>query len=337
VTFVVSTRLARAGFTFTELLVVTFIGVILLSIFVPYALSWRESNRRTKCQDNLRQIGRALAEYAKGNDYNYPRVRYDAENNPNGWTAFTGPDAANPFAADSAVQPNDVTASLWLLLRTGMVNDAAVFVCPASGDRADAMIDAGNRKVDAAKRGNFRRPGNLSYSYASPFSSAPAYRLNDTLPGRFVVMADKNPGLPATQVRPTDAPDVLAKGNSPNHDGAGQMVLYADGSVWWLPHPFVGGEKGDNIFTALKATPIVAGDVSAPPASDPGVLSRDVGPSYNHDSYLVPTADDAALPTTPRAPVTKATTEPANTPPAPTPPPAAAPASPGTSPTTSPG
>lgn len=296
----------RPGFTFLELLVVLAIVAILLTIFIPYAQSWREANRRVQCLNNLGQIRAAL--WAYGDQYGkvgsterwFPRVRYDEAALPEGYRAYTGADDPDPFAADSSVLPNDVTASLWLLVRTKLITDTGVFVCPSSSDSRDLLVDAAGRAVDARQRGNFRLPENLSYGYAHPFGNAPDYRLVDTLPGGFVLMADKSPGTGRGAVLEVqhDEPIVSrARANTRNHGGAGQNVLYADGSVRWRAHVFVGvgltgggASDGDNIFTALASTPIISG--TPPPANAPGVFRPTVVPAWNHDTLLVPTDDD---------------------------------------------
>src|SRR5512145_2767236 len=125
---------SKSGFTIVELLVVLGIVVILASIFIPYLLSIRERSNRTRCANNLRQIRDALVAYASNNDQNFPRVVYDEQDNPNGYVAFSGPDDPDPFAPDSAVLPNDVSASLWLLVRRGLITNPSVFTCPSSSD-----------------------------------------------------------------------------------------------------------------------------------------------------------------------------------------------------------
>src|SRR5215469_3312412 len=95
------------AFSLVELLVLIGIAVILLSIFVPYIVKLRESDHRARCAENLRTLMAALRNYSAANKGAYPRVRYDAVHNPNGYVAFSGASAANPFSPDTSVLPND--------------------------------------------------------------------------------------------------------------------------------------------------------------------------------------------------------------------------------------
>jgi type II secretory pathway pseudopilin PulG len=286
----------RNGFTFVEFMVLFGIVVILLSMFVPYVLNVWESERRTRCNNNLKQLRDALKLYAK--DYGvYPRVVYDSQNNSNGYTAFTGIDDPNPFAPNSSVSPNDVTASLWLLVRLGLV-DTRVFVCPSTDDSRDLLTDASGRFVKPDARSNFRRAEHLSYSYFSPFSSAPGYRIDIDRKGDTAILADKSPGTGGDGDSITgpawDAPALeLAKTNSRNHGKAGQNVLYADGSVFFRRTAYCGfglsGGAGDNIYTTLAPAPLL--DRQMPHYLN-GFWGNDVGPAWEADSYLVPTDDE---------------------------------------------
>ncbi|HQY89310.1 MAG TPA: type II secretion system protein [Tepidisphaeraceae bacterium] len=273
------------AFSLLELIAVIVVLGLLLATFIPYAFSLRENARRTRCTEQLRQISTALSTYASTNDWNYPRTRASAEPS-NAWTSFTGANDANPFADDSKVEPNDVTAPLWLLVRLRLIEPSA-FICPSSYGTAD---DASQREL----RGNFRSPKNLTYSYATPYSSIPEYKLNDTLPARFALMSDQAPNLANQRIPRADTGFGLARGNSPNHGGAGQTVLFADGSVRFEASPYCGvaradAPQGDNIFTALERKPLV---VEVAP-DDPGVVvNQEIGPSYRYDSVLVPAARD---------------------------------------------
>ncbi|HSV15518.1 MAG TPA: type II secretion system protein [Tepidisphaeraceae bacterium] len=298
----------RRGFSAVELLVVIGILLVLVSIFVPYLLKIREMDHRVKCADNLRIIRAGLAQYSTTNNGDYPRVVYDTTHP--GYACYTGVDGGSPFAKDSGVQANDVTASLWLLVRMKLVEPRA-FICPSTSDDIDPIDDASGHAVGVELRGNFRGPDSLSYSYASPFSAAPGYRLNDTQRSGFAVMADKNSGNAASV--PFDAqPLQFAAANSANHGQAGQNVLYADGHVDFQPTPYCGVER-DNIFTALALKPLEKGQES-PPKFSSGITSRDVSPAWESDSYLVPTASDRVPTTGPTTSTTAASTQAATAP-----------------------
>jgi prepilin-type N-terminal cleavage/methylation domain-containing protein len=284
----------RPGFTAVEMLVAVFVLVVFASILIPYIDMLREADRRARCAFNLQQLRDALHLYAAANHFQYPRVVYDSVGNPNGYTCFTGPDASNPFAASSAVKPNDVTASLWLLVRDGLVRDTNVFVCPSSDGSRDPLTDASGRFVRPEERGNFRRAANLSYGYSTPFSKAPEYRMDDARPGDFALMADKGPGFsqPGAVTGPSQSAPPLEQAalNSRNHNRAGQNVLYADGSIRWERNAYCGvarspGVGGDNIYTALNPVPL---NGQNPPANGIGFWGPTIGPAWGSDSYLVP-------------------------------------------------
>lgn len=278
------------GFTLIEFLVAIGIVAILVGILLPYVEQKREDARRAECADHLRQIGVAFLEYGKANESNYirplPEGRYDAAHKPQGYTCFTGP--------DGGVKANDITASLWLLVRGGYVKDLALFICPSTNDVADTLTNAAGGAVAATARWNFRSPKNLSYSYDSPFTDALKQAFSgDRLREECAVLADKNPGFAHDGDRvlgpARDAPPFeLAKGNSPNHQQAGQNVLHPSGDVSFEWTPYC-GFGGDNIYTAVAARP---GPATRPATDDPGYVGDDVGPAYNDDSYLVPTVGD---------------------------------------------
>jgi len=283
----------RSAFSLVELLVVFAILTILAGIFVPYFSKIREADRRVRCADNLRAIMDGLRQYAMLKDphgkvsHDYPSVVNDPTRN--GYTAYTGADAPDPFAPNG-VKPNDVTACLWLLVRHGFV-PANRFVCPSTSDTPDAM--------PPASRSNFTDGSHLSFSYASPYSSASGYKMDDdSHVADFALMADKNPGNNGitgriTMPTYTAEPFALAQANSNNHGKVGQNVLYADGHVAFQTTPYcgVGHEaRRDNIYTALSPIPLSPGQ--RPPTESNGFYGHEIGPSWTNDSYLVPTSDE---------------------------------------------
>jgi prepilin-type N-terminal cleavage/methylation domain-containing protein len=283
----------RHGFTLIEFLVAVGILAILLAILLPYVWRQRESARRTECEAHLMILGRALAMYASANGYSLPQTPYDPDHRPRGYSVFTGADEPSPFTRPSLVQPNDVTASLWLLVREKYVTDLSVFICPSTDDIPDRLVNAAGSRVVAQFRGNFRSSLNLSYSYACPFTDAEFAFSTDRLQHDFALLADKNPGFDAENGRvlgpgPDAPPFELAKGNSMNHQQAGQNVLHPDGNVSFEWTPYCGVEH-DNIYTALAPKPE---HEPHPQMNVPGYIGTEYGPAHYDDSYLVPTAGD---------------------------------------------
>jgi prepilin-type N-terminal cleavage/methylation domain-containing protein/prepilin-type processing-associated H-X9-DG protein len=287
-------RRRRGGFSLAELLVVTGIVAILVAILLPYLEKVREQARRQTCADNLNAINRALRAYANLNKNFYPRTIYESAAHPIGYSAFSGADSLNPFTTGTTVAPNDVTASLWLLVREGFAQPR-LFVCPSTSDETDPMTTGGQRAA-RENRSNFTSGHFLSYSYASPFSNAKGYVLDDTQPADFALMADKNPGAAGATGPPYDASEfALARANSPNHFQAGQNVLYADGHVSFQTTPYCGvgvADRRDNIYSARASRPSTQPSDPLPPPESNGVGGHDVGPAAATDSYLVPTKDD---------------------------------------------
>ena len=92
-------------------------------------MSSQEAANRIRCAANLKQIGMAMMLYANENNGNFPPTKYDREAKE--VYAYTGVIAKDPFAEDGAPEANDVTAILYLLLRTEDIQPG-VFVCPST-------------------------------------------------------------------------------------------------------------------------------------------------------------------------------------------------------------
>ena len=299
----------RGGFTLVELLVVVGIIAVLIGILMPSLGKARETSNRVKCSANLRSIGQLLTAYSAANKGNYPRTFYDARKSPMTYVDAVPPagvpyqpagaTVSDPFAGSSgAVGPNNVPAALFLLIRTqGTTNGGTAdkigsnyeavapetFICPSSEAVRDGFgggANAGNSKL----RSNFSQlPTNLSYSYANPYPDASnkAYRLTNEMVSDFVVAADYNPGksgtYDVTAVTESSTSAEMRKGNSANHRGAGQNVLYADGRVSFETTPFC-GKNHDNIYTA-----------SGSPDGKSTTSTTIVGsPSWQWDTVLLP-------------------------------------------------
>jgi len=297
----------RKGFTLVELLVVIGIIALLISILLPSLNRARETANRVKCGSNLRQVGQAILLYANENKGNYPRTTYtpaavttvSATNDGTNGTLVRDP-FKNP--KDAGVKDNDVNQALWLLIRTQDITPE-VFVCPSSNAEKDSyggtsgIPGTGATASNKTSFSDFKK--NLSYSYANPYPNVAAvsagYKLNTTNGAEFAVAADINPGNSATYMitvpaNETDSQKNMQKGNSPNHQGAGQNVLFGDGHVDFVQNPFCGQQR-DCIYTAS----VVAGGVMTRTTNqlEPKVGSNNA-PTWAGDSLLLPTMGDSS-------------------------------------------
>jgi prepilin-type processing-associated H-X9-DG protein len=281
-------------------LLMLFLGTITIAQIVEN----QEIARRVKCASNLRQIGQAILLYSNENRGAYPRTIADMNNPAPTWgTPYEGndklkasdkPEQADPFDGKKstvAVKPNDVTAALFLLLRTQDIT-SEVFICPSTGmEKWD--YGGGNRTPlhSTNWHGNKSLAEHLSYSYQNPYPSkeavAKGFKLNNAIGAEFTIAADMNPGVDALLKLTPAAIEEMQLGNSVNHFGEGQNVLYGDGHVEFQTSPFVGVNK-DNIYTYGDS----GGNRKANDKGGDGIVGPSVGPE---DSILLPTSKDLGV------------------------------------------
>ena len=281
----------RLAFSLTDLSVALALAALLGSTAVLVSARSRDPANRIKCASNLRQIGLGMQMYASVHrGAVFPRTVYDGVGGAP--TEYTGVTAASPFAPGGP-SPNDVTAALFLVLRTQDLTPE-VFNCPSAG--WVRPWDYGGRSRETVS--NFPSRGFLSYAYQNVYPTKAAidagFKVNFTLSSDFAIAADMGPGDPATLTTLANASRTqMAMVNSPNHNGDGQNVLYADGHVEFTNSPYAGSPRPvlntprDNVYTFGAATLASAGD---------GIRGS---PLDRYDSVLLPTFADGPAPTLP--------------------------------------
>jgi hypothetical protein len=172
--------------------------------------------QRMACANNLRQFGGALAAYSDLHDGKFPAVE-KGEN-------------AGPRAVAGIFVP--------VLNDAGLLGPDASVICPAQGPRALPSVSVAKLEtLFDTQPAEFQKVASRlggSYAYSLGYQEA------DLHLGLSRSLGDKQPIL-------ADRPDPAGFGNSPNHGGRGQNVLYIGGQVRWCTEATVGINR-DHIY-----------------------------------------------------------------------------------------
>jgi prepilin-type processing-associated H-X9-DG protein len=288
----------RRGFSGLDLLIISAVLLFAGGFAVLLAEKVDTTRNRVQCASNLRMIGQAILLYANENRGAYPRATYDPAKADHP-VAFTNPKPEltedektkniKPTFCAAGPAANDVTAAMFLLILTQEITPD-VFTCPTA--RAIATTQP-SQIVDPKTECNFSEPGQLDYSFVNVYPNETAvdqgYKIDTMSRADLAIAADINPGVDELLTTATTAgEEAMKKINSPNHEGDGQNVLFADGHVEFQQQPFCGVER-DNIYTYGKSGETSGGE---------GIVGS---PTNEKDSVLLPTAKQ----TGPKAPMSK--------------------------------
>jgi len=290
----------RTGTSLTDVIVLTLVVVLCSAALLPAAIKEGEKQNRIQCAAHLKMIGNAIILYANENKGLFPRTK--ADRNDDKLRFFTVPNIAklndpnakmvDPFGTDHTPEANDITAALYLLLRTEGL-EPQNFLCPtvhgeiavrAAPDKPFQL--PGDPVYDFTKQTNFPSARYLDYSFVNVYPSADAISKGHstfatTFPNDFAVAADINPGGDLTKISPNAPADRMRDANSPNHGRDGQNVLYSDAHVEFQTTPYCSTDK-DNIYTY------------GPADNASGGLGIVGSPVDAKDTVLLPVAEQAA-------------------------------------------
>lgn len=208
--------------------------MLLITVGRPGVQAAREVSNQQACASQLRQIGGAFDEYAADHNGLMPYVRHE-------------PGATWWNVGNQGPENTSNTRHLFLLVKDGYL-PAGVFRCPSRRTRLGSPLRRMTPERLALMR-DFASRDDVTYSFR--LMSANSDRRLYSHP-RQVVMSDRNPVFAELGSRRNKEIDLtshanLLGANSPNHRGIGQHILFPDGAVSFVRHPYVGPD-GDDIF-----------------------------------------------------------------------------------------
>lgn len=224
------------------------VALIGVSLVLPVAGAAREQARRAACHANVGQTAQAMASYAADFRSSLPL----AAPVQGMWWRVGEPGSSN-------------SANLFMLVRAGYVSPGRL-ACPGNPAAPTRL------PPDAC---DWRSLDEVSYSYQIQSGPRPTWYST-----RVVVLADRSP-IVSQAVRGEEA-DPFA--NAPNHRGAGQHVLWTDGSASWQRSPLL--THGDNIWLP-RYMEAIANQLAIHPRRVPPLRGTET-PAASDDAFLGP-------------------------------------------------
>jgi hypothetical protein len=212
----------RWGWPRADLIVAAVLLLTVGGVALPFVARVWEKQRELTCKNNLRRFYEALVHYSELPDHHdqFPQVELEGE---------------PPRNMAGVVVP--------LLNEKGLLGSDSV-ICPSSGNQSFCSLSLQDldklRDTDPAEWQRLTQ--NLTGGYAYTLGYYDAEKGGRSL---FGLRRDSGDKLPIM----SDAPPIKAigVGNSPNHGGQGQNVLYIGGNVLFCKQR-TAGVDGDDIF-----------------------------------------------------------------------------------------
>src|SRR5688572_18349252 len=131
-----SIRPPRSGFTLVEILVVVAIISILIALMLPAIQAARESARKTKCANNLKQIGLAIHNYMDVKKSFPPgyvtKVLPNLDDGGPGWS--WGPMIMPHFEEGAAFEQVSLSEPIASEQNKVRLTSLSGFICPSDGE-----------------------------------------------------------------------------------------------------------------------------------------------------------------------------------------------------------
>jgi hypothetical protein len=213
--------------------------IIVGGMLMPILLWARQERERTACQDNLRAVWGGLETYSgQAHESAFPMV-----------------EGQGPRSVAGAFVP--------ILREAGTLNNTFLVSCPARHEESSP----GNITIDDLQAALNRDPGEFA-RVARAAAGGYAYSLGYYDGPKLVGLRASDP-----DTLPIVADVYSIDGNSPNHGGTGQNVLFIGGHVRWCVNRTV-GEENDDIYVN-KHDLLRAGESRSDTVLGPG----DAGPT----------------------------------------------------------
>jgi len=232
-----NSRTRRSAFTLIELLVVIAIIAILAAMLLPALANAKEKGKRTKCTNNLRQIGIALQIYANDNQDSLPRWQPSDPSKGQSLWDLAWSMAAGLGGGSATASANQLRQICYCPGGFTTVQDTSFWWDYTSGHRVTSYQFIISR--DGAQTGyptTLRAPKGfllkITTPYTNLYNSATTEMVTDVTPSEGAGnLSDKFTGVYTSN--PTEIPRGYNASHMAGSVPAGGNILFMDNHIEW--------------------------------------------------------------------------------------------------------